>query len=75
MLDSLVEVSAKWAKHGEDEIKFNVNEVKANKKRTTPVIQSAFLGDSGELLVCKSGIFAQFKKIFYNSDASRIHSY
>ena len=51
--------------------KEKANESKVNKERTASAIQSAFVGDSNELSVCKSRILAQLKKIFNDIDESR----
>lgn len=72
MIDAVVKVLGKQAKDGEDKTKFNVNVAKYDKERTAPVFHSAFVGDSGELSVCKSEILAQFKKIFNDIDGSQI---
>ena len=69
-------VPVKQAKGGEDQKKKKqkkekVNESKVNKEWTASAIQSAFVGDSSELSVCKSRILAQLKKIFNDIDESR----
>ena len=68
MVDAVVPV--KQAKGGEDK-KTKTKKRKVNKERTASAIQSAFVGDSNELSVCKSRILAQLKKIFNDIDESR----
>lgn len=58
MVDAVAEVSVKRAKGGEDKRKSNVNKAKDNKERTALFIQFAFVGNSSEILVRKSKIFA-----------------
>ena len=74
MIDAVLKVPKKQAKDGEDKRKFNVNEIKDTKERTAPVIQSAFVGDSSELSVCKRETLTQFKKIFNDIDESQIRN-
>ena len=63
MADTVAEVPAKQAKGEEEERKSNFDKRKDNKEGVAPVIQFAFK-DSSESAMCKSKIFAQFKKIF-----------
>ena len=72
--DTVAEVPAKLAKGEEEERKSNFDEGKDNKEGAAPVIQSAFK-DSSESAMCKSEIFAQFKKIFNDIDETQIHNY